>query len=207
MVDSCTPGAASAETCNGVDDDCDGIVDNSVASTPTTCGTGACSAAGQASCQNGSIVDSCTPGAPSPETCNGVDDDCDGAIDEGGVCALDSDRDGIPDATDNCPTVTNRNQNDKDGDGIGDRCDPNDLDGPTGDLDHDGIANNVDNCPTVKNRDQEDTDGDGIGDACDAQTGPPTSQAQCDKGGWQAFNSPVAFRNRRECVAFVGASP
>lgn len=36
----------------------------------------------------------------------------------------DSDRDGIPDITDNCPTTSNANQLDSDGDGIGDVCDP-----------------------------------------------------------------------------------
>jgi hypothetical protein len=39
----------------------------------------------------------------------------------------DTDGDGIPDASDNCPTVANPTQADKDGDGIGDACDP--LDG------------------------------------------------------------------------------
>jgi Thrombospondin type 3 repeat len=39
----------------------------------------------------------------------------------------DTDGDGIPDASDNCPLVANPTQADKDGDGIGDACDP--LDG------------------------------------------------------------------------------
>jgi hypothetical protein len=36
----------------------------------------------------------------------------------------DTDGDGIPDASDNCPTVPNPGQQDTDGDGIGDACDP-----------------------------------------------------------------------------------
>jgi len=46
------------------------------------------------------------------------------------VVALDSDGDGIPDTDDNCPAVSNPNQQDADGDGIGDACDPcTDVDG------------------------------------------------------------------------------
>ncbi|RME46106.1 MAG: hypothetical protein D6795_15850 [Deltaproteobacteria bacterium] len=38
-------------------------------------------------------------------------------------CNPDSDGDGIPDATDNCPEIANPFQTDDDGDGIGDACD------------------------------------------------------------------------------------
>jgi len=36
---------------------------------------------------------------------------------------LDTDGDGVPDGSDNCPTVANPNQTDTDGDGLGDACD------------------------------------------------------------------------------------
>src|SRR6185295_5987108 len=49
-----------------------------------TCGLGACARSVPA-CTNG-VAGVCTPGSPSAETCNGVDDDCDGQIDDG-VCA------------------------------------------------------------------------------------------------------------------------
>jgi hypothetical protein len=38
----------------------------------------------------------------------------------------DSDGDGVPDASDNCPDVPNAGQTDTDGDGLGDACDPDD---------------------------------------------------------------------------------
>ena len=74
---------------------------------------------------------------------------------------LDNDRDGdtILDEDDNCPDVSNTNQSDIDGDGIGDVCDD--------DIDGDGIINTEDNCPDVSNANQEDMDSDGIGDVCD----------------------------------------
>jgi len=76
--------------------------------------------------------------------------------------ASDIDYDGIPDSEDNCPTVPNPDQEDEDGDGIGDACEEADND-----ADDDGVLDEDDNCPHEPNPDQEDTDGDGIGDACD----------------------------------------
>ena len=101
--------ASSDATCNGIDDDCDGTVDEDCvpppppdndcdafdddgdtridegyASTPTSCGVGACVRAGSTSCVAGVVLNSCAPGAPAvgDATCNGIDDDCDGTADE-----------------------------------------------------------------------------------------------------------------------------
>ena len=38
--DTCSPGTPTAETCNGLDDDCDGAIDNGT-DMPTACGSGA----------------------------------------------------------------------------------------------------------------------------------------------------------------------
>ena len=70
----------------------------------------------------------------------------------------DSDSDGYYDLIDNCPLISNSNQVDSNGDGIGDIC---------SDIDNDGIVDAEDNCPKNYNPNQFDGDNDGIGDSCD----------------------------------------
>jgi RHS repeat-associated protein len=90
--DSCAPGAPmgspfSDYSCDGVDSDCDGSVDDDWSAVTTFCGTGACSRYGFLDCQGGEVMDTCMPGVPSPdELCNGFDDDCDGWVDEPPAC-------------------------------------------------------------------------------------------------------------------------
>ena len=82
----------------------------------------------------------------------------------------DTDGDGVCNANDNCPDVTNPDQADADGDSVGDVCDfePGDPCADLGgDTDEDGMCNANDNCPDVTNPDQTDLDNDGVGDACD----------------------------------------
>ena len=57
---------------------------------------------------------------------------------------------GILDSSDNCRTVSNADQSDSDGDGVGNACD---------------------NCADVGHTDQTDTDQNGVGDACDIPGG------------------------------------
>jgi len=82
---ACVPSAADDTTCDGIDDDCDGFVDEEYAPAATSCGVGACAAAGGTTCDGGQVADHCTPGAPlgiDDATCDGVDDDCDEVADE-----------------------------------------------------------------------------------------------------------------------------
>ena len=77
------------ETCDGLDNDCDGTADEGLTQ---QCGTdiGACDFGIQA-CANGAWG-SCIGGAgPGTEACNGIDDDCDGSTDEGGDCCASGD--------------------------------------------------------------------------------------------------------------------
>jgi hypothetical protein len=77
-----TVDASKPETCNGLDDDCDGVIDNSPIDVGFPCGSsrGDCKpgltvcVGGQVACQ-GAI-------GPSPEVCDGKDNDCDGFVDE-----------------------------------------------------------------------------------------------------------------------------
>ena len=160
------------EVCNGIDDDCDLVVDEGFADADYD---------KLADCidpddDNDGKVDEidCAPfdatihpGAP--EVCDGLDNDCDENVDEGfpdqdgdeiADCAdEDVDGDGVDNAVDNCPMLANDDQADQDGDDLGDACDK--------DLDGDAIPNGLDNCPATSNTTQLDTDKDGSGDACD----------------------------------------
>ncbi len=126
---ACDAPAPATETCNGVDDNCNGVTDEpgSVGCTPyfadkdsdgVGAGSGAClckpnadfSASSGADCNDANPA--IHPGAT--ELCNGIDDNCNGKTDEGFA--------------------------DMDGDGIAD-CIDTDIDG-------DGVANSVDCSPT-----------------------------------------------------------
>ena len=96
--DDDTVNPAASETCNGIDDNCDGEIDENVCvsdncpddpnkTEPGICGCGIpdidADSDGYFTCQNDCIDNnpSINPGVS--ETCNNIDDNCDGTIDEG----------------------------------------------------------------------------------------------------------------------------
>jgi Leucine-rich repeat (LRR) protein len=101
----------------------------------------------------------------------------------GSTTCPDSDKDGIPDPNDNCPSVKNASQLDTDGDGYGDACD---------------------NCPTTANPDQivplwyKDTDNDGYSNGqtlqqCPRPTGYKLASELISISGDTDDNNPSVF--------------
>src|SRR5690606_3309971 len=77
----------------------------------------------------------------------------------------DADSDGVPDDTDNCPSVPNTNQRDHDGDARGDACDK---------------------CPHLASATDPDDDSDGVGNACDPRPNTPGDSIALFEGFYDA---------------------
>lgn len=74
------------EKCNGIDDNCDGRIDEPWGNKGQTCssGSGTCQQKGKFVCKpDGSGVQCSAPGGtPKPEVCDGLDNNCNGTVDE-----------------------------------------------------------------------------------------------------------------------------
>ena len=76
---------ANSEACNGADDDGDGRIDENYLGDECVSGFGPCRRTGDYTCDGGEEVCDAIPDVVvQDEACNGVDDDCDGRIDEAG---------------------------------------------------------------------------------------------------------------------------
>ena len=144
----------------------------------TDCGTGVCEPTGFCAYTDPACTDGLRYGDLSgslSQQCVGAQQGADGGVDApvpDGSPATDTDGDGIPDSTDNCPTVANPMQENEDGDKFGDVCDP---------------------CPPVADDNPPDADGDGVADACDPRPNTPGDKIVLFEGfhhgtppGWTA---------------------
>ena len=141
----CSAGVPEPEQCNGLDDDCDGAVDEDTGGAKCFLDNDYGTCPGKYDCNDGKL--DCTGDEASPEACDGKDNDCDGNVDEGfedtdndGIADClesDIDGDGIVDVQDNCPAQANPGQEDLDLDNFGNACDKDD--------DNDGVAD-ADDC-------------------------------------------------------------
>jgi hypothetical protein len=81
---NCTP---KSEECNNKDDDCNGVIDDGADGKPLQVDCGTACGAGTAVCVAG-VPMNCTAPQVKDEICDGLDNNCNGKVDEGFPCAV-----------------------------------------------------------------------------------------------------------------------
>jgi hypothetical protein len=201
----CPATEPSLEICDGIDNDCNGEIDESYPEDGLVCdspddpdlcehGYWACNfAEGELECLDDETFE---------EVCNGVDDDCNGLVDDGfpnndeddeaDCIDTDDDNDGNLDGQDNCHFVFNPDQSDADQDLEGDACDPDD--------DNDGVDDGADCAPFDPDVFPGNTEiCNGKDDDCDALTDPKGSEG-CSMFYLDADEDSFGFSGLKECV-------
>ncbi len=167
----CIPSAADDVTCDNVDDDCDGNVDEDYVSESTACGEGVCASTGSTTCEDGSALDSCTP-LPEPDGgCN--------AAGMGGMSGTGGDTMG----TGGDASAGDGDGDASAGDGDGDAsAGDGDGDASAGDGDGDASAGDGDGDASAGDGDGDGSAGDGDGDG-DGDGESSDSSGGGDSGG------------------------
>jgi len=208
----CPAPEPTAETCDGVDNDCDDETDEEFPEQGEACDSpddnDKC-ALGTYECDTEQGVLECVDDFAQPEYCDGVDNDCNGITDDGFTntdgdeladCVdEDDDNDGIPDDVDNCPLVASADSVDTDGDGQGDACDDDD--------DNDGTPDTQDCAPTdVTVHPGAPEVCNGKDDDCDTLVDPSGSEG-CKKFYIDADSDGFGFEPLMDCVCGDEGTP
>ncbi len=108
-TDGLVPQEPTEEICDGLDNSCDGVVDESFPESADACsrGVGACENTGLTICVNGALDCNVVAGAPQPEVCNQLDDDCDGVVDNDLICFQPGDPCSVGQGICQVPGITN----------------------------------------------------------------------------------------------------